>query len=252
MAGVDDAHAALAVEAHHALKDAVATLRVHAHGGLVQEQQPRLVDQPGGDVDPALHATGEGLHPLVRTLAQGNDAQHIPHTLLELPALQAVHAPEEVEVGPGAERRVEGQLLRHQPVDLFDAVQVGADIITTHPRRARRGRQEARQHGDEGGLAGAIGTQQAKDLALLDGKADAFDGDQIAVLFDQIFDLQDLRDRVHSSTTLQRDASDSRALRTLCFPHSPNCWRISRGGSEPQLRMVSCTSRSEASGWARR
>lgn len=42
------------------------------------------------------------------------------------------------------------------------------------------------QHGNGGGLAGAVGTQQAEDLAFPDVKADAVDGGQVAIFFVQV------------------------------------------------------------------
>ena len=47
---VEDAHAVLAVEPRHALEDVVAALRIDADGRLVEKEQARLIDQPGGQV----------------------------------------------------------------------------------------------------------------------------------------------------------------------------------------------------------
>src|SRR5262249_8611822 len=45
---------------------------------------------------------------------------------------------------------------------------------------------------DCGGFSGAVGTEQAKNFALVDVKADAANGFEFAVALDQIFDLDDL------------------------------------------------------------
>ena len=42
------------------------------------------------------------------------------------------------------------------------------------------------EHGDGRGLARAVGTEQAEDLAFLDVEGNAFDGGEVAVFFDEI------------------------------------------------------------------
>ncbi len=59
VSGIEDGHTAVAQLTHH-VENAPAALRVDAHRRLVHEQQLRLVEQAGGDVDAPLHAAGEG------------------------------------------------------------------------------------------------------------------------------------------------------------------------------------------------
>ena len=47
--------------------------------------------------------------------------------------------------------------------------------VAEHPRLARRRVQQARQHLERGGLAGAVGTEEADDLARRDLEADPVD-----------------------------------------------------------------------------
>ena len=58
------------------------------------------------------------------------------------------------------------------------------------PHLARVGPQQARDHGDGGGFAGAVGTQEADRLAFGRAKGDAVDGYQIAVSFSERGDLE--------------------------------------------------------------
>jgi hypothetical protein len=53
--GVEHGHA-LAAQRLDVAEDGVAALRVDPGRRLVQHQQPRPVQQPGGDVEPPLHA----------------------------------------------------------------------------------------------------------------------------------------------------------------------------------------------------
>ena len=50
------------------------------------------------------------------------------------------------------------------------------DVVARHARRARGGRQQRGEHQDGGGLAGAVGAEEAVDLAGLDAQVDAVDG----------------------------------------------------------------------------
>src|SRR5690606_40415895 len=58
MGGEDDGHP-LAVELGDEVPHRAAQLDVDAGGGLVEDQQARLVDQRAGDHQAALHAAGE-------------------------------------------------------------------------------------------------------------------------------------------------------------------------------------------------
>ena len=47
------------------------------------------------------------------------------------------------------------------------------------------------QHGDGGGLAGAVGPEQAEHFAFFDGEADPLDSLKIAELFGQVIRFED-------------------------------------------------------------
>src|SRR5262249_6990201 len=56
--GVDDRHAAVAQFFNH-FENVMTRLRINSNGGLIHQDQPRLVDKAGRHVEPALHASGE-------------------------------------------------------------------------------------------------------------------------------------------------------------------------------------------------
>src|SRR5690606_25920563 len=57
--GVDDGRAA-ALEVEDGVENGVARLGIDADGGLVEEEELRVVDEGDGEVEPALHASREG------------------------------------------------------------------------------------------------------------------------------------------------------------------------------------------------
>ena len=57
LGGEEDRHAALGYQALDLLPERRAALRVHAGGGLVEEEDPRTVDERQREVETPLHAT---------------------------------------------------------------------------------------------------------------------------------------------------------------------------------------------------
>ncbi len=110
VAGVDDRHAALAVEAHNRLKDIVARLGVDADGGLVQEEEAWLVEEAGGDVHAALHAARVLFHRVVSAVGKGHDAQHVGDALAR-----------------GRGLRDAAGVLRHVPQRLHGGLEIGGE-----------------------------------------------------------------------------------------------------------------------------
>ena len=82
-------------------------------------------------------------------------------------ARQAVDAAEELDVLVDGERLVEREALRHVANATLHAFGIATDVDAADQGRAGGGSQQAAQHADGGGLAGAVGAQEAEHLALL-------------------------------------------------------------------------------------
>jgi hypothetical protein len=93
---------------------------------------------------------------------------------------QAVGAGEEGQVLADREVGIEREALRHVADALAQALGLGGDVDPGHPGASLRGRREPAQHADQGGLAGAVGPEQAEDLAPPDGQRDLIDGKEAA------------------------------------------------------------------------
>ena len=156
--------------------------RVHARGRLVQQQQPGLGGQGPGDLHPALGAVGQALGQLVADVLQA----HVLHQLLgpglglgflfpEGPGLEHGlervllepgvgadhdvlhhgHAPEQADVLEGAGHAQLGDLVGLEPFDPL-ALELDGAFFALVERGDRV---------EEGGLAGAVGADDADDLA---------------------------------------------------------------------------------------
>ena len=89
--------------------------------------------------------------------------------LASLAPAQTVGAGKEGQILADREVGIEREALRHVADALAQAPWLGADINPRHPGMPRRGRQEAAEHADQGGLAGTVGPEQAENLTRPDG-----------------------------------------------------------------------------------
>ena len=179
MGGVEHGHA-LVFEHHHAIQDAAAGLGVNAHGRLVHVNDLGLVQQRHADVDAPLHAAGVFAHPVFGALGQADQLEHLVYPLVQGRAAQAVHLAPEGQVFARREVFVQGDILRHHAEHSFDSHCLTAHRMPHDEGVAFIGAQQAREHRDGGGFAGAVRPQQAEDLARLRLEADALNGVQLA------------------------------------------------------------------------
>ena len=163
--GVEDRHP-LVAEREDAVEDRPPALRVDPHRRLVEVQHLGLVQQRDADVDAPLHAAAELVDAVLLAVDEGDELQHLVDPLLERVAREPVHAAPEHEVLARAHVRVQGDVLRDDADGLLDRLGVAHDGVPGDDGVAAGGLEQAAQHGDGGALAGAVGAEQAEDLAL--------------------------------------------------------------------------------------
>jgi hypothetical protein len=91
--GIEQGLAAF-LEGFQVVEDGVAALRVHAHGRLVEQEQLRVVEHCGGQVEAAHHAAAEPLHPVFGAFSK---AYEVERRVDGATALVEVHAIERAE-----------------------------------------------------------------------------------------------------------------------------------------------------------
>ena len=149
---------------------------VEAVGRLVEDHDVGVVQERLGQADPALEALGQGVDRPVEHAVEMCRLDGMGDALGALGAVEAAHGGDEFEkagrghVGIG--RRALGQIAD---------VLLGLDRLVDHVEAADLGAAAGRRqvagddlHGRR--LAGAVGPEEAQDLAALDGKAHAVDG----------------------------------------------------------------------------
>src|SRR5437870_943492 len=163
---------------------------IHAGGGLVEQKQLGLQRQGARDLEPALVAVGEVAGPLVGTVGEADQLEQRqgPATRLALLGArrgQPDHAAHEAARRPHVtrdhhvlERRELAEqthvLKRARDAEAGDAEGPQArDVTALIPEPAGGGRAEARDEIEQRRLAGAVGPDQAEELAALHGERHA-------------------------------------------------------------------------------
>ena len=165
--------------------DFAADLRVEAGGGLIEEEDFGVVDEG--------HGEGEALFLAAGQLGVEGVALFVEAEALEElfgVAMAVVEAGEEFEGFHDAELVGKRGGLEGGTDFVAEAVGIALGIEAADGNFAGVEGAEAFEDFDGGGLAGAVGAKEAEDFAFVDLKADAADGFDVTVAFDQIFDRQ--------------------------------------------------------------
>ena len=156
---------ALVGELAHQRGDGAGARGVKAARGLVEQQQPRRAQQRGGDAQPLAHPGGVAAHPAAgaarsrptRSSASSmGPARHV-----------AVELGQQREVGCGPTGRDRSSAPRRTRRRRSSAADPGPPSGAQQRDRAGVGRDQPEQQPQQRRLAGAVGAQQAVDLAGL-------------------------------------------------------------------------------------
>ena len=144
-------------------------------GRLVQDQQTRPMEQADGNVETPLHASRQVLRPLLGTVRERDDLEHLVDPARQLRATHPVQPAEEAQVLAGAEVRVDGEVLRHVADLLLGRRRAGLDGDPVDHHVAAVPTEDPADHRDRGRLAGTVGSEEAVCLADRDFERDAVD-----------------------------------------------------------------------------
>ena len=173
LGGEEHGDPAVAGEALDLLPERAAALDVEPGGGLVQEQDARPVHERQREVEPALHPTRIAADPAVRAWIRPTRSSSVSERSRRcLPAHSMERGLEPHVLAPG-QKWVEGGLLERRADGGADRRALLDHVVAGHARRARCGRQQRGEHMHGRRLAGAVGAEEAVDLARLHAQVDA-------------------------------------------------------------------------------
>jgi hypothetical protein len=166
MAGHHGGDPELGPGALHEVEHLVASRRIEAVGGLVEQQELRVVNQRLRQLDPLLHAGGVAADGPVTLLVEPHVAQHLRGPLPRRGGGEAGHAAHVGhELGGGGIGR-EAVVLGQVAHELADLRPLARDVQAHYRCGPRRRVDEAQQDLEQGALAGAVGADQPDDAGL--------------------------------------------------------------------------------------
>src|SRR5213082_3386807 len=172
--GENDGGAAI-VDLAQELPHRAADLDVDPGGGLIENQQPRLVHQRACDHQAALHAAGQAARHAPAPLPQLQLLEVLLGALARYRARDAVEARLVDHDGVRGLEHVEVQFLRHDADAGLGRLQLVVDVVAEDARLAGGLVDERGDDPDERGLAGAVGSEQREEVAPLDLEVDALE-----------------------------------------------------------------------------
>ena len=156
---------------------------VEADGGLVEKQDAGLVEQGGDEFHFHAFAQTQLADGDVELVLDAEEFGQLGDGFFEAVLGDAVDFGVELEGFAGGEVPPELIFLAEDEGELA-AVAVGAlpGSVTEDFGRASRGKEEAGEHFEGGGFAGAVGAEKTDEFAGFDLEADVVDGDGLLVL----------------------------------------------------------------------
>src|SRR5262249_46372708 len=150
---------------------------VEAGGRLVEEQDRRLGDQAGGEVEPAPHATRVALHDPVGGVAEVEPVEQLGRPGDGGGPTQATELADHHQVLPPGERDVDGGVLRGDADVAAHVGRLAHDVEAGDGGAPLVGTGQRGQDADGGRLPRPVGAEDAEDGAGFDGHVDAGEGD---------------------------------------------------------------------------
>ena len=153
-----------AIEAADEIPQSLAQFHIHTRCRLIQHDDGRLVYQRLRDQHASLHPARQGAHIAVGLGREVEVVHHLinPGVVVANAEVAGLHA----QRFPHREERIKDQLLRHNTNALPRKAVVRHNIMAMNAHPTFIGSGEPGDDGNQGRFAGAVGAQQAKELAL--------------------------------------------------------------------------------------
>ena len=141
---------------------------VQAAGGFVEEEELGVVDEDAGEAEPLLHAAAKGADEGSLFVRQSDEFEHVFDGAFALFGGDFVAGAKEVEVFGDFHVFVDAKEVGHVADEVADGVGVAGDVVAEYLGAAFAGGKEGGENAQCGGLAGAVGADEAEEVALMD------------------------------------------------------------------------------------
>lgn len=141
---------------------------VEAAGGFVEEEELGVVDEDAGESESLLHAAAEGADEGALFVRQSDEFEHVFDGVFALFGGDFVAGAEEVEVFGDFHVFVNAKEVGHVADEVTDGVGVASDVVAEDFGAAFTGGEEGGKDAERGGFAGAVGSDEAEEVASVD------------------------------------------------------------------------------------
>ena len=166
-------------------------MRIEPRRRLVEDGDLRALHQDFGQAEPLPHAAREGADALVGDFGKADPLERVGDALLALGEAKADQPRGVAQIIGGGEIVVEADRVGQIADAPLDRKRLARRIEAEHAHLACRDVGQPEHHQDGGGLAGAVGAEQAENLAAADGERDVVDGDRRSVGLGEALGLDD-------------------------------------------------------------
>jgi hypothetical protein len=187
--GDEDGHPVLARQVEHQLPETIARHRVDPRGGLVEDQDLRLVDHRHGQRQALANAQRQALGEHVHDRAEVEAAGHLGDAGIDPRGRHVEQPGVQHQVLPYRQLAIQGKGLGHVANPLARGHVARVDRLAEQQGLAGAGRQQAGEHLHGGALAAAVGAEEAEDLAAADAERHRVDRDEVAEAHGQALGL---------------------------------------------------------------
>src|SRR6516165_4928111 len=206
-------------------------VRVEAGCRLVENGDLRSLHQNLGKAKALAHAAREGGNALLGVLGEPYPLERVGDALFALGEAEADQARGVAEIVGGAEPVVEADHVRQVADAALDRERLARRIEAEHAHLAAGDFRQPQQHQDGRRLAGAVGAEQAENLAAPDVKRDMVDGDRRAIGFGEALGLDHgvcghRRPNLATAPTITRSATPM--MPTPAMPHMVEVVTVTR------------------------
>lgn len=163
--------------------------RVQADGWFVEDQNLGVMEQGIGEADALLHALGQLVDRPVDEVSQPAEFCDAFDGGLAGGAIEPTDLSAKYEVLADSALHVQRRAFREVSDDASDRHRIGENIMSADRRSTGTRRHVTRQDADGCRLSGAVGAEDADDLAFPDGEGDAVHSASVAVVFREILDV---------------------------------------------------------------
>ena len=167
--------------------------RIEADHRLVDHDHFRAMHKRARDDQLLAHAMAVALHELVRPLLEVEQREQLSRSVLDLRSVLVVESRDELEELRARQLFVDERAVGNEPELALRGDRIVDDIDAADVDGAARRPSNSGDHPQRRRLAGAIGTEEAEQLALRHFQVDAVDGGEFPVPFRQVRELDHFR-----------------------------------------------------------